>query len=111
MFEVQRKILGENTNRSKTNFSFRKINLQEISARNNGMIMSVLKSEDSTFCLVIAASTSAHDQKDHLKSFVEKNGAGVQHIAFHCDITTALESLKKTEIRIITPPKYTMDLH
>ena len=85
-------------------FSLNRLSENIITARNNGMKMNVLKPAQGNFSIVIAASISDSNQTDHLKSFVEQNGPGVQHIAFHCDILNETATLKNTFVQIVEPP-------
>ncbi|CBY14260.1 unnamed protein product [Oikopleura dioica] len=89
-------------------FGLRKIVEHRIAARNNGMILTVLKPPDSSFATVISASLSQENQSDHIKTYLSKNGPGIQHIAFHCNINDELmklEMIKNLEI-VPTPKNY-----
>ncbi|CAG5111084.1 Oidioi.mRNA.OKI2018_I69.chr2.g5420.t1.cds [Oikopleura dioica] len=84
-------------------FGLVKIVEHRISARNNGMILTVLKPPDSHFAIVISASLSKSDQTDHIKSYLSRNGPGIQHIAFHCNIHQELKKIEQIDSLEIVP--------
>jgi len=56
--------------------------------------------------LFFPASLSQEDQSDHIKTYLSKNGPGIQHIAFHCNINQELMKIDAIEtLEIVPTPK------
>lgn len=59
----------------------------------NGLLLKILRSEQAEFYIVFACSLSAPGQFDQVKEFLSKNGPGLQHVAFKCDIMKHVKQL------------------
>jgi len=69
----------------------------------NGLLLKILRSEQAEFYIVFASSLSAPGQFDQVKEFLSKNGPGLQHVAFKCDIMKHVKQLHNF-VQFIKPP-------
>ena len=74
--------------------------LEDVNIRteHNGLALKIIRAEEEEFYIVFASSLSRPDQFDQIKDFLSKNGPGLQHIAFKCDIATQVKKLKKSKL-------------
>ena len=80
-----------------TQFGFLRLDDVTVKTEFNGLLLKVVCSENRDFYLVFASSLSEPDQFDQVKDFLKKNGPGLQHVAFECDIVKQVRQLKSVQ--------------